>query len=311
MATVNRREVLEAAIGGCAATVVPCAALAQAGRSALAVDRLRGNIVQLRGVGGNVVVASGSDGIVMVDSGLAQFSTELLDAVLGEAREQRVQALFNTHWHSDHTGGNDAFGKAGTKIVAHVDTKLWLGGDFYVEWEDRHYEPRSVEALPTETFYTGGTLTFGAERIEYGHLPLAHTDGDVYVFFPQSNVLVAGDTLFVDEYPILDYSTGGWIGGLIDANRALLDLADSDTLIVPGRGPVQRRAHLQTQHDMLAAVMEPIVQMMVKGLSAKEMVARSVTGAFDAKWGDPSVFVANVYRGLWARHHRLGVRILG
>lgn len=307
----NRRELLKAAIGSGVAACLSQRALGQAHRSDVTAVRLRDNVVQLEGVGGNVVVAKDPDGLVVVDGGMAEFSAQLLEAVHGMGGTAGVHALFNTHWHWDHTGSNEAFGRAGTKIVAHENTKLWLGGDFYVEWQDRHYEPRPAEALPTETCYTSGAMTFGSERIEYGHLPLAHTDGDIYVFFPESNVLVAGDTLSVGRYPVLDYSTGGWIGGLIDANSKLLELTDSETQIVPGMGPVQTRADLQAQYDMLSAVMERLVKMLIQGLSANEMVAKAATREFDEKWGDPGLFVANVYRGLWARHHRLGVRILG
>src|SRR5204863_637261 len=110
---------------------------------------------------------------------------------------QKVTALFNTDWHLEHTGSNDAFRKAGAKIIAHENTKLWIGADFYSDWEQKRYKPRPDAALPTETFYNNGKITFGTERLEYGHMPQAHTDGDIYVFFPQDNVLVTGDVVSV------------------------------------------------------------------------------------------------------------------
>jgi glyoxylase-like metal-dependent hydrolase (beta-lactamase superfamily II) len=245
---------------------------------------------------------------VLVDGGVAARSGALLDAVLGRGRERPVLAHFNTHWHYDHTGSNEALGTAGTRIFAHENTKLWLGGEFYVEWEDRHYLPRPAEALPTDTFYTTGEISLAGEDIEYGYLPRAHTDGDIYVFFRRANVLVAGGTLSVNRYPISDYSTGGWPVGMIDASDILLKLADADTRIVPAEGPVQTRADVQAQRDMLSIVAERLMAMMTKGMSAAEMLTAGATREFDAKWGDPRLFVANAYRGLWAHVFALNPR---
>ena len=130
--------------------------------------------------------------------------------------------LFNTDWHPEHTGSNETLGKGGAKIIAHENTKQYLGAEIYVDWQKRTYKPLPPQALPNQTFYTSGKMTVGAERIEYGHLGQAHTDAAIYVFFPGSNVLVAGDALSVGKYPIADYTTGGWLGGLIAANKTLL-----------------------------------------------------------------------------------------
>jgi glyoxylase-like metal-dependent hydrolase (beta-lactamase superfamily II) len=201
-------------------------------------------------------------------------------------------------------------GRAGSDIIAHENTRLWLGADFHVYWQDTYHKPLPKEALPTTTFYKTGEATFGREDVRYGALPRSHTDGDIYIFFPRSNVLVVGDTLAVGTYPLSDTATGGWLGGMIDANKAMLDLADADTKIVPGTGPVQTRADLQAQHDMLSTVMERLVEMMAKGMSADEMVAARPTREFDEKWGDPTVFVSTTYRGLWANVFALGARVI-
>jgi glyoxylase-like metal-dependent hydrolase (beta-lactamase superfamily II) len=276
--------------------------------SRLTTNPLSENLARVSGAGGNVLVLTGSDGVVMVDGGAAAHSAELLDAVLGSARERPVLAYFNTHWHYDHTGCNEALGRAGTRIFAHENTKLWLGGDFYVEWEDRRYKPRPPEALPTDTFYTSGETTLAGEDIEYGYLPRAHTDGDIYVFLRKANVLVAGDTVAVGRYPISDYSTGGWPVGMMDASDVLLKLADADTRIVPGQGPDRTRADVQAQRDMLATVTDRLMAMMAKGMSAADMLAAGATREFDADWGDPRLFVTNAYRGLWAHVFALDPR---
>ena len=138
--------------------------------------------------------------------------------------------------------------------MAHENTKLWLGGDFFVDWEDRHYAPHPAAMLPNKTFYTSGKLDLGGRNVEYWHLPRAHTDGDVAVFFPDANVLVASDLLSVGRYPVPDYATGGWIGGLIDATQKLLDATDARTRIVAAEGGVYGRAELEAQLALCTAV---------------------------------------------------------
>src|SRR5262249_19950088 len=188
-----------------------------------------------------------------------------------EFKGQHVTTLFNTDWHLEHTGSNETFRKSEAKIMAHENTKLWIGADFYSDWENRRYKPRPVEALPTETFYTNGKMTLGKVAIEYGYMMQAHTDGDIYIFFPEQNVLVAGDVLSVGRYPILDYVTGGWIGGLQNANQTLLKVANPETKIVPGSGPVQTHADLQAQADMCNSMRDRLVKLMRQGMGPQDM----------------------------------------
>ena len=126
---------------------------------------------------------------------------------------KRVQSLFNTDWHPEQTGSNETLAKAGAKIIAHENTKQYMGAEMYVDWQKRTYKPLPAHALPNQTFYTTGKMTVGNERIEYGHLGQAHTDGAIYVHFPVSNVLMTGHALEVGKYPIADYTAGGWLGG--------------------------------------------------------------------------------------------------
>ena len=253
----------------------------------------------------NAVVVNGTDGVFLVDSGAAEASADLLSAVNGIAPGLSVRGLFNTHWHLDHTGGNDQLGRASARIIAHANTRLWMDTEIVQEWQQRTYKPRAAVALPTETFYTSGTLSFGRERMDYGHLPQAHTDGDIYVFLRTANVLVAGDVVS-SSYPILDYSTGGWIGGLTNATKTLLDLSNADTRVVPGSGPVLTRADLEAQHAMLSEVRSRLVALLRKGMSARDMIAAGPTREFDQKWGSPDLFIANAYKGLWGHVRELG-----
>lgn len=303
----DRRSFLKAAIAGAAGASLSLRALAGSPREAITVIPLTDRIVQITGAGGNVVALTGSDGVLLVDSGVEDRSKDLLRAVGKLPGGQHVHTLINTHWHWDHTGGNERLGKEKVKIIAHENTKQWLGADFYCDWQNnRHYTPRPQVAWPTETFYTSGKLTTSDEEVVYGYLPRAHTDGDVYVFFPKSNVLVAGGLMSVGSYPILDYTTGGWIGGMSDASKALLGIANKDTRIVPGRGPVQTYADLQAQSEMLATLRERLVELMRKGIGTDDLAANPPTQEFNARWGDPQLFLANAYRGLWGHVRELG-----
>jgi glyoxylase-like metal-dependent hydrolase (beta-lactamase superfamily II) len=253
-----------------------------------------------------VLLVSSGDGLVLVNGGSAARSNDVLKSVAAQSRGKRLTTLFNTDWCADHTGSNEAVGAIGVQIIAHEHTKQYLANDQFIEWQTRTYKAKPKAALPNKTFYTKGSLAAGSERLDYGHLGQAHTDGDIYVHLPASNVLVAGDVLTVGTYPIADYTTGGWLGGLLTATRTLLDLSNADTRVIPGTGPVQTRADLQAQFDMLTALRERFVKMMRQGMSANDMLAAGATKEFDARWGDPKLFVQVSYRGLWLHVRELG-----
>jgi len=272
----------------------------------LASTELAPDLVTIAGAGANVVALMGSDGLLLVDGGVAQQSKELLALLDRRNSGHPVELLFNTSWRDAHTGSNETLGARGVKIAAHVNTKLWLGGDFDVDWENRHYAPRPAAALPVMTFYTSGSLDFGGRKVEYRYLPRAHTDGDIAVFFPDANVLAVGALLAVGSYPVPDYATGGWIGGLEAATRALLDATDSSTKIVPAFGPACGRAELEAQLKLCTAVKERVADAYRHGLSFKEFVATNPTQEFDASRGDPTLFLKLVHKGAWAHLRELG-----
>jgi cyclase len=296
----NRRDFVKTAIGGLAGLSLSRSAFTQSA-PAITTTKLSDNYVLIGGAGSNVLVVNGPEGVLMVDGGLAECSADLLKAATGQSAAGRIHALFNTHWHLEHTGSNETLGKAGARIIAHENTKLWMGAEIISMWQKRTYPPRPKEARPGETFYTTGKMMFGKEEVRYGHLGQAHTDGDIYVFFPGPNILMTGDVVSVGSYPIMDYTTGGWIGGLSDAMKTLVGLTDAQTRIIPGDGPVLTQADLQAQADMCATMRTRFVEMMRKGMSAKEMLAAAPTSEFDARWGDPHLFIGNAYPGLW--HH--------
>jgi cyclase len=295
----GRREFLQA-LAGVAAFALPGAARVQAEQSGW---NLGNRLLLVKGAGNNVVALLGDDGTLLVDAGDVANAPELL------TRVGKVRTLFNTHYHLESTGGNDAMAAAGAKIVAHVNTKLWMTQEIIRDWEDgKVYPPRAKAALPTEAFRAAsGEMTFAGERIEYGLLTQAHTDGDLFVHFRNANVLVVGDAVQPGRLPTLDWFCGGWIGGMMNAQKALLDRADDQTKIVPASGPVMTKADLQASHATIVKIREKLVGLVKKGQGAQNMIdAKAVDEFKDVMPGDAATFLYEAYRGLWAHARELG-----
>jgi cyclase len=263
----------------------------------------------LTGYGGNVVVMRSPEGVLLLDGGAEAQSKRLLKRVRALTGARQVHTLFNTHWHRDHTGSNQGLGAAGTRIIAHENTKLWLGTEIDSKWEKKLYTRLPKQALPNQTFYTTGSLSFGGETIEYGHMPMAHTDGDIFIHLRKANVIIAGDVV-AEKFPILDYSTNGWITGMINGLDTLQRRADDATRIIPGRGAVLPRAHLKDQSDMLTAVRLSFAKSIALGKSLPEALVEHPTRDFEARWGDPKLFVENVWNGMNRRVQELGQPIV-
>lgn len=310
LAMTDRREFLRCAVAGAASGLLGTTAMAAAAPAVAAsvrATRLADDLVMYSGAGGNVVtLGKGGEPLLMVDTGSAEHTAALLDAVEAATGTRRVATAFNTHWHWDHTGGNDVLARAGTVIRAQAFTRQWLMTSIFVPWQDRLYSRRPADAVPAVGFHGDGKLQHAGQDVAWGHLWQAHTDGDIYLHFPKQNVLVVGDLLSVGRYPILDYTTGGWIGGMADANRKLLALCNAETRIIPGTGPVAGRADLQAHSDMLAAVRQILVKGIKSGGNGDDFIQQKLTKDFDDRWGDPELFLKNAYLGLWAHARELG-----
>jgi glyoxylase-like metal-dependent hydrolase (beta-lactamase superfamily II) len=266
--------------------------------------------VMLTGVGGNVLVRTASTGQVLVDSGAAAFT----DAVVSHLRKLpgggHVTTLFNTHWHRDQVGGNLAFGRSEATIIAHEKTRARLATDYYLGTEDRYEKALPAAAHPTVTFFSGDKTLAGNERIEYGHLLEAHTDGDIYVFFRDANVLAAGDAISPLKDPVLDWFGGGWLGGRVEAQEKLLKLSDEKTRIVPSYGPVVGRAELQAELDMTRELFDRMLALVKKGMSAQDMLDAGVMKGLSRTFRDPYRFAYDAHKGYWAHHNTLGGEVL-
>jgi glyoxylase-like metal-dependent hydrolase (beta-lactamase superfamily II) len=303
--TTTRRALLEGAAGAAAGLALAPIARPLLAAGDAAVTQVTGKVALISGLGGNVLALSTSDGLVVVDSGGAEAGDALLTTLRGLAGGDRVLALFNTHWHHDQIGSNGALGREGARIVAHEKTRLRLATGYYLPDEDRYEKPVATQAQPTESFYTTGETAIGGERIAFGYLLEAHTDGDIYVHFRDSNVIAVGDAVSPARDPELDWFGGGWLGGRVDSLKLLLGLGDARTRIVPSYGPVIARADVQKEYDMMLALFERMVELVRKGDSAEDIVAAGVMGSTGRDWRDPLKFVRAAHKGLWAHHNTL------
>ena len=310
--TTDRRSFLQASLSGFVALglvgcqQVPTSQPPAARKTALSGEKLTDRVTLITGAPGNVVALSSSDGVLLVDSGSAA-SAHAVRASLGGAR---VRTLFNTHHHADQTGGNELFGKEGAQIHAHMITRQWLATDYYVPAEDRWVKALPAKALPTVTFRQKGEMKAGAESIEYGYLLEAHTRGDIYVFFRDSNVLAVGDVASPLRDPVLDWYAGGWLGGRVDAMDDLLALANDETRIVPAYGPVMSREQLKAEHDLMVHLYDRTTELTDHGRNAQDMLEAGVLNEVSRKFDDPYRFLYDVCKGNWAHYTNFGGNVV-
>jgi len=301
---------VKGALGGILGLTLPPLARSAFSQERPAVVPVSEGFVMLTGAGGNVLVRTASAGQVLVDSGAAEFT----DAVLKRLRELpgagRMTTVFITHWHREQVGGNLAFGRSEAKIIAHEKTRAHLATDYYLQDEDRYEKALPAAAHPSVTFFSGDETLAGNERIEYGHLLEAHTDGDIYVFFRDANVLAAGDAISPLKDPVLDWFGGGWLGGRVDAQEKLLKLTNAETRIVPSYGPVVGRAELQAEFDMTRMLFDRMLDMIRKGMSAQDMLDAGLMKDLKRTFRDPRKFAYDAHKGYWAHHNSLGPDVL-
>src|SRR5580658_5237253 len=289
---MNRRQALKGIVAGALAPWM------------YGQQRLSDKVRVIDAYGTNLVAFSAGDGLVLVDSGHNDEGGEIQLFV------PNLRTLFNTHYHEDQTGNNETFAAAGAKIIAHERTRQWMSTDYWVPAEDRYEKARPKAALPTEVFETAGSLIAGDEQIDYGYLPLAHTSGDIYVFFKTSNVLAVGDVASPLRDPALDYFTGAWIGGRMDSMDVLLKLANEQTKIVPAYGPVMTRAEFKAERDMMDEIRSRMFKLVREGDGPQDMLGQGVLKGLARTWKDPYTFVYDAAKGLWAHHDKLDANVV-
>jgi cyclase len=250
----------------------------------LVTAKLRDNIYLLSGPGGNMVLLSGADGKILVDSSFAGVAPKIKTALEGIGGTP-LKILVNTHWHFDHTDGNEAMHAAGAVIIAHENTRKRLSTPQDIAAFGLHFDPSPAGALPQQTFTEGTKIYFNGEQLTIAHIPPAHTDSDIYVRYEKGNVLHMGDVWFNGTYPFLDGGTGGSIDGMIAGAALGASLADADTKIVPGHGPVGDKAALVKSREMLVTVRDRVHTLKTAGKSQQEAVAAKPTADLDSVWG--------------------------
>jgi cyclase len=292
----NRRNFLTTTLGGMAGLSL---LRRQGTAGSIATTPLGDNLFLLTGAGANVIARTASEGVLLVDGGLSERSANLAQAVAALPGGKPVRTLFNTHWHPEQTGSNLSLGRAGASIIAHENTRLWLTTDITRPWENRTFRPLPKEALPSKTFYDKDAITVDGERIEYGYLLQAHTDGDIYVFFPKSNVLAIGDVISGAGWPFIDWWTGGWVNGIVSGLETLLKVANDQTRVVAGQGPVLTRADLETQHKMFGNISQRLRTLMFGGKNVDDAIASEPTKEYNDRMGDAKDFIRLAFQSMW------------
>jgi glyoxylase-like metal-dependent hydrolase (beta-lactamase superfamily II) len=265
------------------------------------VQKLRANVSILAGSGGNITVLTGRDGKVLVDAGIAASRPRMTDA-LASLSDDPVRHLINTHWHFDHTDGNEWLHSVGAEITAHENTRKHLSVSTRVEDWNFTFPPAPPGALPTKLITSEQTLNLNGIALALKLYPPSHTDSDISVEFANHDIIHVADTFWNGHYPFIDYSTGGSIDGLIRAAQSNVARVTKKTIVIPGHGPIGNKSQLIEFRDMLVTVREKVATLKKQGRSCDEVLAAKPTADYDAKWGgfviDGSFFNKLVYAGV-------------
>ena len=267
----------------------------------ISVTPLRDKLHLLSGAGGNIIIVEGPDGLLLIDSGLSSSTAGIL-AETAKIGNGHIALLFNTHWHTDHTGSNVVLGKQGVKIIAQENVRTRLAKGQYMEFFKRQVDPMPPEGLPTQTFRDKGKIKFGGEIAQYEYLPPAHTDGDSVLHCQNANVFHGGDLLFNGLYPFIDYGSAGSLAGMAANAERILKMVDDDTIIVPGHGPVAKKTDVNEFADMLSGSLDIFTTQIKAGKTLAQLQTNKPFKAFDGKWGKmmitPDQWIAMNYSGM-------------
>jgi len=298
----SRRRFLRASVEVGAASFALLPALrvrAQAGAPITTTDL--GGLKLLDGAGSNVLALHGDDGALMIDGGLAANADALLRAVYTATGNDRVRLLIDTHWHPEQTGANAAVAAGGGTILAHEKTAQYLSHRVYSMTPERHLvpvEPLPEKARPTQLVRDEGSLEFAGRKIDYGYMPAAHTDGDLFVHFPQLNVLAAGGVVSAERWPLLEYRDGAWLGGRVRAVEWLADIVKPDTRVVPAQGKLLTGRDIVRQRDIYRELFETMIGYLNKGFGAEDAVRTNPLQRYDAEFGDSATFIDGAFRSM-------------
>jgi len=266
-------------------------------QTVIKVTPVAGGVYMLQGAGGNIGLSVGNDDAFMVDDQFAPL-TPRIRAAIATVTAKPVRFLLNTHWHGDHTGGNENMKGAGAIIVAHQNVRRRMSTEQFIAAFNQKLPPSPNAALPVVTFSESITFHVNDDSVRAVHVRNAHTDGDALVVFQKANVIHMGDTFFNGSYPFIDVSTGGSARGLIAAVDAALAMTNSRTKIIPGHGPLATREDLVRYRDVVLAITNRVARLVTQGRTLAQIVAAKPSAEYDAKWGTgfikPDQFVTMV-----------------
>jgi glyoxylase-like metal-dependent hydrolase (beta-lactamase superfamily II) len=270
-------------------------------KTQIRTEKVAEGVHVLMGAGGNIGVSAGADGVFLIDDEWAPLTAKVKAAVAALS-DRPIRFILNTHWHPDHSGGNENLGEAGALLVAHDNVRRRMSTEQFIELMGMKVPPAPPKALPVVTFDQAVTLHLNGDEIHAFHVPPAHTDGDAVVHFRRANVVHMGDLYFTGMYPFVDLSSNGSFEGVIAAADRVLALVDDRARIISGHGPVGSRADLKAYRDMMATVRDRVKPLVQAGRTAEQIAAARPTADLDARWGQgfmkPDVFLAIVVQSL-------------
>jgi cyclase len=297
MQETSRRRFLAVSAAVLGGALVPAYASARQRAPQITITDL-GGATLIQGAGCNVVAIAGKDGALMIDGGLAANAEALLAAVRKATGASRIHTLINTHWHPEQVGANEAVGRSGGAIFAHEKTRICLSNTVYSAVFDGRRSPLPEAARPTRTTHGDGTLEFDGRTMDYGYMPAAHTDGDLFVHLPKMNLLVVGGVVSGQSWPLLDHRNGAWLGGRVRALERLADLVTPDTRVVPTDGRVMLGKEIVRHRDMYRQLFTTMIGYLNKGFGPEDAVKLNPVKAYEAEFGDASTFVYGALRSM-------------
>ncbi|MDT8397330.1 MAG: MBL fold metallo-hydrolase [Pseudomonadales bacterium] len=254
----------------------------------------------LQGAGCNVFTIPGmsENGALMVDGGLAMHSDALLNAVFDITGQDRVHTLINTHWHPEQTGSNERVGATGAVIFAHEKSQMYLKNAVLSALYEGRYGPLADVGIPNRTTRGEGSMKFAGQEIIYGYLPAAHTDGDLFLYFPMLDTLIAGGPVTAGQWPVLDIRNGAWMGGLLRAYEKLSTIVSADTVVIPAHGPIISGTDILRMRAMYTLLHLELAKQLNLGMGPDDIVAMGLLDAYTDEFGDPTTFLDHAHRSL-------------